>query len=214
MQVILLERVEKLGAMGQVVRVKDGYARNYLLPQGKALRATEANRERFEHEREARMAHNAEQRGAAEGVSGQLDGASFVLLRQAGEAGQLYGSVSARDIAVEASTLGVAVNRNQVRLEHPIKSIGIYKVRIALHPEVTVSVSVNVARSADEAEAQARGEDLTGTVSEREEARAAAEALFEEEAEPDDLGEESAAEAEGAEEAASQEIGADDGETA
>jgi len=205
MEVILLERVEKLGAMGQVVRVRDGYARNYLLPQGKALRATEANRERFEREREALMARNAEQREAAEGVSGNLDGASFVLLRQAGEAGQLYGSVSARDIAAEASALGVPVNRNQVRLEHPIKSIGIYQVGIALHPEVTVSVSVNVARSADEAEAQARGEILTGTVSEREEARAAAEALFEDEAQPVDLGEESAEEAEGAEETASAE---------
>jgi large subunit ribosomal protein L9 len=182
MQVILLERVEKLGAMGQLVRVKDGYARNYLLPQGKALRATEANRERFERDRADLEARNAEQRDAAHSVSGNLDGASFVLLRQAGESGQLYGSVSARDIAGEASALGVAVNRTQVKLEHPIKAIGIHKVRIALHPEVSVTVSINVARSPDEAEAQARGEVLTGPLSEREEARAAAEALFEEEA--------------------------------
>ena len=187
MQVILLERVDKLGAMGQVVRVKDGFARNYLLPQGKALRATQANRERFERDRSALEARNAEQREAAQGVSGNLDGASFILLRQAGESGQLYGSVSARDIAGEASAAGVPVVRTQVRLDTPIKSIGIYQVRIALHPEVTVTVSVNVARSQDEAEAQARGEILTGPVSEREEARAAAEALFDEEAAPADL---------------------------
>ena len=187
MQVILLERVDKLGTMGQIVRVKDGYARNYLLPQGKALRATEANRERFERDRTVLETRNAEQRDAAQGVSGELDGAAFILLRQAGESGQLYGSVSARDIASEASGLGVAVNRTQVKLDAPIKSIGIYQVRIALHPEVSVTVSVNVARSQDEAEAQARGEILTGPSSEREEARAAAEALFEEEAAPDDL---------------------------
>ncbi len=187
MQVILLERVDKLGTMGQIVRVKDGYARNYLLPQGKALRATEANRQRFERDRAVLETRNAEQREAAQGVSGELDGAAFILLRQAGESGQLYGSVSARDIASEASGLGVAVNRTQVKLDAPIKSIGIYQVRIALHPEVSVTVSVNVARSQDEAAAQARGEILTGPSSEREEARAAAEALFEEEAAPDDL---------------------------
>lgn len=184
MEIILLERVEKLGAMGQTVRVKDGYARNFLLPQGKALRATEANRARFERDRAALEARNAERREGAEGDAGKLDGASFVLLRQAGESGQLYGSVSARDIAVEATALGVTVERSQVRLESPIKSIGIHQVRIALHPEVSVTVSVNVARSQDEAQAQARGEVLTGPVSEREEARAAAEALFEEEALP------------------------------
>jgi large subunit ribosomal protein L9 len=182
MEVILLERVEKLGAMGQIVRVKDGFARNYLLPQGKALRATEANRARFERERATLEARNAERRKGAEGEAGKLDGKSFVLLRQAGESGQLYGSVSARDIAAEASGTGVPVERRQVWLETPIKSIGIHQVRIALHPEVVVTVSVNVARSPDEAEAQARGEVLTGPVSEREEARAAAEALFEEEA--------------------------------
>ncbi len=205
MQVILLERVEKLGAMGQVVRVKDGFARNYLLPQGKALRANQANRERFERERESLEARNAEQRQSAEGVSGSLDGASFILLRQAGESGQLYGSVSARDIASEASNLGVTVNRNQVKLDNPIKSIGIHQVRIALHPEVIVTVSINVARSPDEAEAQARGEILTGPVSEREEARAAAEALFDEEAEVEDL--EGAAQAGAEEQSESEEAG-------
>jgi len=194
MQVILLERVDKLGAMGQLVRVKDGFARNYLLPQGKALRATQANRERFERDRNALEARNADQRDAAQGLSGNLDGASFILLRQAGESGQLYGSVSARDIAAEATAIGVEVNRTQVKLDHPIKSIGVYKVRIALHPEVSVTVSVNVARSQDEADAQGRGEILTGPVSEREEARTAAEALFDEEAAIEDLeGEEEAA---------------------
>jgi len=182
MDVILLERVSKLGAMGEVVRVKDGYARNFLLPQGKALRATAANKEKFERDRAELEVRNAERRQSAEGLSGDLDGKSFVLLRQAGESGQLYGSVSSRDIAEAASETGVAVVRSQVQLESPIKTIGIYQVAIALHPEVTVMVRVNVARSADEAEAQAQGRILTGTVSEREEARAAAEALFEEEA--------------------------------
>jgi large subunit ribosomal protein L9 len=182
MQVILLERIAKLGAMGEVVRVKDGYARNFLLPQGKALRATEANRQRFERDRAELEARNAERRKSAEGLSGDLDGQSFVLLRQAGESGQLYGSVSSRDIAEAASESGVKVQRNQVLLDHPIKTIGIYEVKVALHPEVTVTVKVNVARSPDEAEAQAQGRVLIGPVAEREEARAAAEALFEEEA--------------------------------
>lgn len=181
MEVILLERVSKLGAMGEVVRVKDGYARNYLLPQGKALRATASNKEKFERDRADLEARNAERRSSAEGVSGDLDGQSFVLLRQAGESGQLYGSVSSRDIAEAASGAGVQVTRGQVMLASPIKTIGIYPVEIALHPEVTVTVRINVARSADEAEAQAQGRILTGTVSEREEARLAAEALFEEE---------------------------------
>lgn len=182
MQVILLERIPKLGAMGDIVRVRDGYARNFLLPEGKALRATAANKEKFERDRAELEARNAERRQSAEGLVGDLDGKSFVLLRQAGEAGQLYGSVSNRDIAEAASATGVAVQRNQVLLDSPIKTIGFYDVKIALHPEVVVTVKVNVARSPDEAEAQARGAVLTGPVSEREEARAAAEALFEEEA--------------------------------
>ena len=182
MEVILLERVDKLGHMGEVVKVKDGYARNYLLRQGKALRATDANKARYERDKAILEAKSAERRKGAEGDSARLEGKSFVVLRQAGESGQLYGSVSTRDIAEAASTTGVSVNRNQVMLDAPIKTIGLYTVRIALHPEVIVSITLNVARSQDEAEAQARGEVLTGTVSEREEARLAAQQLFESEA--------------------------------
>ena len=182
MEVILLERVEKLGAMGDVVKVKDGYARNYLLPLHKALRASADNKARFERDRATLEARNAERRQGASGISSKLEGKSFVILRQAGESGQLYGSVSTRDIADAANADGATVVRNQVLLDTPIKTIGIYAVRIALHPEVVVKVSVNVARSADEADAQARGEVLTGTVSDREEARLAAEQLFENEA--------------------------------
>ena len=181
MQVILLERVEKLGAMGEVVKVKDGFARNYLLPQGKALRATQANREKFERDRSDLEARNAERRSGAEGESHKLAGKSFVILRQAGEGGQLYGSVTTRDIATAASGGGVEVSRNHVLLDQPIKTIGIHKVRIALHPEVISDVQINVARTQDEADAQTRGEVLTGTISEREEARIAAEQLFESE---------------------------------
>jgi large subunit ribosomal protein L9 len=182
MEVILLQRVEKLGAMGQVVKVKDGFARNYLLPQGKALRATEANRQKFERDRSTLEARNAELRSGAENESSKLNGKSVVILRQAGESGQLYGSVTTRDIADAASTAEVKVLRTHVLLEQPIKSIGVYKVRVALHPEVVSEMQVNVARTPDEAEAQARGEILTGTISEREEARLAAEQLFEAEA--------------------------------
>jgi large subunit ribosomal protein L9 len=186
MDVILLERVDKLGAMGQVVKVKAGYARNFLLPQAKALRATEANRAKFERERANLEARNAERRQHASGDASQLEGKSFVILRQAGESGQLYGSVSTRDIAEAASVAaGITVGRNHVLLDTPIKTIGIYTVKIALHPEVVTPVKVNVARSQDEAEAQARGEILTGPVSDRQEARMAAEALFEEEASAD-----------------------------
>ncbi|MGH6875717.1 MAG: 50S ribosomal protein L9, partial [Aestuariivirgaceae bacterium] len=175
-------RVEKLGAMGQVVKVKDGFARNYLLPQGKALRATEANRQKFERDRSKLEARNAELRQGAEGESTKLNGKSVIILRQAGESGQLYGSVTTRDIAEAASSAEVKVLRTHVLLEQPIKSVGLYKVRVALHPEVVSEVQVNVARTPDEAEAQARGEILTGTISEREEARLAAEQLFEAEA--------------------------------
>jgi len=182
MEVILLERVEKLGAMGQVVKVKDGFARNYLLPQGKALRATEANKQKFDRDRSKLEARNAERRSGAEGEAMKLNGKAFSILRQAGESGQLYGSVTTRDIAEVASSANVQVLRTHVMLEQPIKTIGIYKVRIALHPEVITEVQVNVARTQDEADAQARGEVLTGTISEREEARIAAEQLFEAEA--------------------------------
>ena len=182
MDVILLERIGKLGNMGEVVKVKDGYARNFLFPQHKALRATEANKARFERDRVQLEAKNEERRKAAMGDSGKLEGKSFTILRQAGESGQLYGSVSTRDIAEIASTAGIHVSRNHVLLDTPIKTIGLYTVQIALHPELSIPVTLNVARSQDEADAQARGEVLTGPVSERAEALAAAEELFESEA--------------------------------
>jgi len=182
MEVILLERIQKLGSMGEVVKVKDGYARNYLFPQHKALRATDANRAKFERDRTVLEAKNEERRKAAMGDSGKLEGKSFVILRQAGESGQLYGSVSTRDIAEAASTAALKVSRNHVLLDTPIKTIGLYTVQIALHPELAIPVTLNVARSQDEADAQARGEVLTGPVSERAEALAAAEELFESEA--------------------------------
>jgi large subunit ribosomal protein L9 len=181
MEVILLERVSKLGHMGEVVKVKEGYARNFLLPRGKALRANDANKAKFEAQRTTLEAKNADARKSAETEAKKVDGKSFVIIRQAGESGQLYGSVSPRDIAEAASAAtGVAVNRNHVELLSPIKTIGVYTVALALHPEVSVNVQVNVARSEDEAAAQARGEILTGPASDRAEVRAQAEALFEE----------------------------------
>ena len=161
MEVILLERVGRLGQMGDVVKVKDGYARNFLLPQGKALRATEANRTTFEGQRVQLEARNLELKTEAESVAGRLEGQTFVSIRQAGDTGQLYGSVSTRDIADAVSAGGFSVERRQVLLDKPIKALGLHEIRVALHPEVVVKVSVNVARSADEAERQARGEDVT-----------------------------------------------------
>ncbi|MYZ48419.1 50S ribosomal protein L9 [Propylenella binzhouense] len=161
MEVILLERVAKLGQMGEVVRVRDGYARNFLLPSKKALRATDENRKRFERDKAQLEAHNLEARKEAESVAEKLGGQTFVIIRQAGETGQLYGSVSTRDIADAATGGGFTVERQQVRLDRPIKTIGLHEIEIALHPEVEVQVVVNVARSADEAERQVRGEDLT-----------------------------------------------------
>lgn len=158
MQIVLLERIEKLGQMGDVVSVKDGYARNYLLPQGRALRATEGNMKRFESQRAELEARNLARRGEAESVAERMEGASFVLLRQAGESGQLYGSVSARDVAQGLDGIGYKVERQQVVLDRPIKELGIHAVRVNLHPEVQVSVAVNVARSEAEAEQQAAGE--------------------------------------------------------
>ena len=181
MDIILLERVAKLGHMGEVVKVKDGYARNFLLRQGKALRATDANKAKFERERAALEVRNAERRAAAGEEAQSLQGKSFTLIRQAGESGQLYGSVSPRDIAEAASAMGVIVDRNHIVLAAPIKTIGVYTVTVTPHPEVEVTITVNVARSAEEAAAQARGEDLSGPVSDRAEIRAAAEALFEQE---------------------------------
>jgi large subunit ribosomal protein L9 len=181
MDIILLERIAKLGHMGEVVKVKDGYARNYLLPNAKALRATANNKAKFERDRTMLEAKNAATKALAETEAKAIEGKSFVLVRQAGESGQLYGSVTARDIAEAAAAAGSTVNRNHIHIEAPIKTIGLYTVQVGLHPEVYVPVIVNVARSADEAAAQARGDDLTATGStERAEMRAAAEALFEE----------------------------------
>ncbi|WP_018697868.1 50S ribosomal protein L9 [Amorphus coralli] len=160
MQVILLERIPKLGQMGDTVRVRDGFARNFLLPQGKALRANEANRQRFERDRAQLEARNLERRQEAEQVGNKLDGEKFIVIRQAGETGQLYGSVSTRDIAEILSEGGFSAGRNQVELNQPIKTLGVHDVIIRLHPEVAVTVSLNIARSQDEAERQARGEDV------------------------------------------------------
>jgi len=161
MEVILLERVAKLGQMGEVVRVKDGFARNFLLPQGKALRATKDNRTKFEGMKEQLEARNLELKGEADKIAGKLNGKSYVVQRQASETGQLFGSVSARDIAVILSDGGFTVTRNQIVLHAPIKMIGLHTVPVALHPEVEVTVTINVARNADEAERQARGENVT-----------------------------------------------------
>jgi large subunit ribosomal protein L9 len=184
MQVILLERVGRLGQMGDVVTVKDGFARNYLLPQGKALRATEANRKRFERERAQLEARNLELKSEAQTVSDRLNGQNFIVIRQAGETGQLYGSVSTRDIAAAITEGGFSIERRQVMLDRPIKTLGLHQIRVSLHAEVEPHVVVNVARSADEAARQARGEDVTRAVTEAEEdaeaARIAAAALFEE----------------------------------
>lgn len=160
MEIILLERIPRLGQMGDVVKVKDGFARNFLLPQGKALRANEANKKKFESQRVELEARNLEQRKEAEGVAEKLDGKTFVVIRSAAETGQLYGSVSTRDIVLVLGEEGFKIGRNQVELNQPIKAIGITNVEIALHPEVIVTISLNVARSADEAERQARGETL------------------------------------------------------
>lgn len=186
MEVILLERVGRLGQMGDTVRVKDGFARNFLLPQGKALRATKDNKARFETMRKELEARNLEHKSEAEKVAAKLDGKSFVVIRQAAETGHLYGSVTPRDLAALMSEGGVAVNRNQIALNTPIKSIGLHKVPVALHSEVEVTVMVAVARSADEAERLKRGEDVTVQRTEAEEeaeaAKVAAEAFFEPEA--------------------------------
>ena len=160
MEVILLERIGKLGQMGDVVNVKDGFARNFLLPQGKALRATKSNMQRFENERAQLEARNLELKKEAESVSEKVDGNTYIIIRQAGDTGQLYGSVSTRDIAETITEEGCSIDRGQVLLDRPIKNLGIHPVRLNLHPEVVSSVSINVARSEDEAELQAKGEDI------------------------------------------------------
>lgn len=204
MEIILLERIGRLGQIGDVVTVKDGYARNFLLPQGKALRATEANRAHFENERAQLEARDLERKTEAEAVAEKLAGESFVVIRQAGDTGQLYGSVSTRDIAAAVTEGGFSIERRQVLLDKPIKTLGLHDVRVALHGEVVPTVIVNVARTEDEAERQARGEDVTQELTDEEEeaaeALAAGEALFEEGAAPDeaddaDAGDESTDEA-------------------
>ena len=185
MQVILLERIGRLGQMGDVVTVKDGFARNFLLPQGKALRATKANREHFERERVHLEARNLELKPEAQGVSDKLNGQSFVVIRQAGDGGQLYGSVATRDIAAAVTEGGFSIDRRQVLLDRPIKLLGLHEVRIALHAEVEPRITINVARSTDEAVRQARGENVTAktmddAAEEAAAARRAAEKLFEE----------------------------------
>jgi large subunit ribosomal protein L9 len=161
MQVILLERVNKLGQMGETVKVKDGYARNYLLPLGKALRANEANKKRYENERVQLEARNLERKSEAQKIADKLEGKSFIVVRSAGETGQMYGSVAARDIAEILSAEGFTIGRNQVDLNTPIKMIGLHQVVLHLHAEVSVTIELNVARSADEAARQAKGESLT-----------------------------------------------------
>lgn len=179
MEVILLERIAKLGQMGDVVKVRDGFGRNFLLPQGKALRATKDNRAKFETMKTQLEARNLELKAEAEKVGSKLDGQSFVVLRQASDTGQLYGSVSARDLADIIGAGGFTVSRSQIVLNNPIKTIGLHKIPVALHPDFTVTVTLSVARNADEAERIARGEDVTARREDREVAQAAAEEFFE-----------------------------------
>ncbi len=197
MQIILLERIGRLGQMGDVVTVKDGFARNFLLPQGKALRATEANRKRFERDRAQLEARDLELKSEAQAVQGKLGGKSFIVIRQAGDTGQLYGSVSTRDIAAAVTEGGFSIERRQVMLDRPIKTLGLHEVRVQLHAEVEPRITVNIARSPDEAARQARGEDVSSkAMSEAEEeaeaAKVAAAALFEEGAPAEITGEEKA----------------------
>ncbi|MCZ8172635.1 MAG: 50S ribosomal protein L9 [Novosphingobium sp.] len=174
MEIILLERIEKLGTIGDVVTVKDGYARNYLLPNKKALRANEANRKVFEANRSKIEADNAERRDAAQAHAGNVDGKSVVLIRASSNSGQLYGSVSVRDIVDALNADGAQVSKSMIVLERPIKTIGVFDVKVSLHPEVAVMVKVNVARSPDEADQQAKGVDVIAAMFEDEAAAAAA----------------------------------------
>jgi len=221
MDVILLERIEKLGSIGDVVKVKNGYARNFLLPRGKALRANESNRKVFEANREKIEAQNAERRSAAQGDAGKVEGAKVQLIRQASNAGHLYGSVSARDLAEALEAQGHKIAKHQIVLDRPIKSIGVQEVKIALHPEVSVTISVNVARSPEEAELQAQGKDVmaemfekdvAGFIEERDETLEPGEIAPEPEAEtaPAETAEEAPAEEAAAEEAAAEEAAAEE----
>jgi len=174
MEIVLLQRIEKLGQMGDVVNVRDGYARNYLLPQGKALRATKVNLARFEAERAQLEARNLEHRKEAERLGTELDGQHFVIIRAASEAGALYGSVTTRDIADVVTEAGMSLDRRQVILDTPTKTLGLHPIRVELHPEVIVNITINVARSAEEAEIQASGKSIQDARAEEE-----AEAEFE-----------------------------------
>lgn len=181
MDVILLERVAKLGQMGDVVAVKDGFARNFLLPQKKALRATEANKKAFEAQKAQLEAHNLERKSEAEAVAGKLEGMQLIVIRQASEKGQLYGSVNARDIATAVTDNGVTITRTQINIVNTIKTLGIYTIDVILHPEVSAQVEINVARSEEEAEMQAAGETIESrAAAEEAEARAEAEELLSE----------------------------------
>ena len=211
MEVILLERVEKLGQIGDVVTVKNGFARNYLLPNKKALRANEANKKVFEANRSKIEADNASKRSDAEAASKGVDGRTVQLIRQASNTGQLYGSVSARDIVEALETEGAKVSKSQIVLKAPIKAIGMHDVKVALHPEVSVTVKVNVARSPEEAELQAQGIDVMASMFERDEAGFTEE--FDPNAEPGVVPAEATAEAE-AEAAAPAEAASDEGEEA
>jgi large subunit ribosomal protein L9 len=201
MEVILLERVEKLGAIGDVVKVKDGFARNYLLPNKKALRANDSNRKLFEASRARIEADNEERRSEAETASKGVDGKTVQLIRQASNTGQLYGSVSARDIAEALEAVGAKVAKSQVVLDRPIKALGVHDVKIALHPEVAVTVKVNVARSPEEADLQAKGVDVLHQMFEEDAAPIVAEQLepLAETGEADEAAEEQASEEEAAE---------------
>ncbi|MEL6794226.1 MAG: 50S ribosomal protein L9 [Pseudomonadota bacterium] len=188
MDVVLLERVEKLGQMGDVVAVKDGFARNFLLPKGKALRATKGNLERFETERAQLEARNLELKKEAEAVAEKMDGETFIAIRQASDAGSLYGSVNSRDIAELATEGGFSVARNQIVLDVPVKELGLHDVRVVLHPEVDATITINVARSNDEAELQAQGKSIQELRAEEEAAEAFDVAqLFENEEDADEV---------------------------
>lgn len=167
MEVILLQRIEKLGQMGQTVKVKAGYARNYLLPRKKAIRATDDNKAKFEKQRAQLEATNLAKRQEAEAISGKVEGLTVVIIRQAGETGQLYGSVSARDIATAATKAGVTIDRNQILMDRPLKDLGLHPIRVALHPEVVVNITANVAKSEEEAEQQLKaGHAIVGMAAE------------------------------------------------
>jgi large subunit ribosomal protein L9 len=183
-ELILLQRVEKLGQMGDLVKVKPGYARNFLLPEKRAIRANKANVEKFEAQRAQLEAQNIKRRGEAERLAERVGGLKVTILRQAGESGSLYGSVSGRDIADACATAGLTINRTQVILGHPIKTLGLSKVHVVLHPEVTIDIIANVARSVEEAEKQARGEAV-GQAAEEAEAASEPTLVFGEDDQPD-----------------------------